>query len=221
MERAVTHVLSPLDSSGGCHRLRRLWCAIAARCCFHDVIDEALPHSANRTRREISRSAAYHGETGSGSRHLLIIAMGISRSTAAMVLAAQTDPGEDEDRLFMSCASPLSGHGRTLRSLADDILAQGAARAALCRHYGVQLQRREFNMWMRCLRVPQLEMASRRAAAPCHMALLPALSTTAEGGSCQNHHHLSCSRGAEEAMRFISLSGRIAHMQKAGTGPEA
>ena len=171
-ERAVTHVLSILDPDypdpeaftvyDPHHRtiLR-----------FHDIINpiEGMilpqPEHVEAVLRFGEEVAAGKAERMQG--HLLVHChMGISRSTAAMLtLMAQTDPDENEDRLFerLTEIRPQAWPNSRMIAFADDLLSRnGRLVDALRRHYGRQIQRKpEFAQWMQELgRNREVEMAA-------------------------------------------------------------
>lgn len=157
--REVTHVLSVLDPDraeietfgtyGAHHR-------VTLR--FHDIIDprpgQIMP--APEHVAEILRFGQDLRETATGraSGHLLVHChMGISRSTAAMLmLMAQADPEEDEDGLFarLSEIRPQAWPNSVMIGFADEQLGRnGRLTQALRRHYGRQLiMQPKYRMWM-------------------------------------------------------------------------
>jgi predicted protein tyrosine phosphatase len=171
--RAVTHVLSLLDPEWptieafrgyGAHRRATLR--------FHDIIDPAAgmtpptpAHVAEILRFGADLEAA--GADG-GTGHLLVHChMGVSRSTAAMLaLLAQAGPDEAEDRLFARLREirPQAWPNSLMVGHADDLLGRGGRLlAALRRHYGHQLRRRDpdFRAWMTGLgRAREVDMAA-------------------------------------------------------------
>jgi predicted protein tyrosine phosphatase len=150
-ERAVTHVLSILDPDhpdpeafGAYDRHHRTILR------FNDIINPRegmlLPQPEHVEAVLRFGDDVAEGRDGRTEGHLLVHChMGVSRSTAAMLaLMAQTNPGEDEDRLFerlteiRSQAWPNS----LMIAFADEQLSRnGRLVEALRRHYGRQLQR--------------------------------------------------------------------------------
>lgn len=170
-ERAVTHVLSILDPD---HPDPEAFGAYDPHhrtiLRFHDIIDPIqgmiLPRPEHveavlRFGEEVSAGG------GSGQGHLLVHChMGVSRSTAAMLtLMAQTDPDENEDRLFerLVAIRPQAWPNSLMVAFADDLLSRrGRLVDGLRRHYGRQLQRQpELARWMRELgRNREVDMAA-------------------------------------------------------------
>lgn len=170
-ERAVTHVLSILDPD---HPDPEAFGAYDPHhrtiLRFHDIIDPIqgmiLPRPEHveavlRFGEEVSAGG------GSGQGHLLVHChMGISRSTAAMLtLMAQTEPDENEDRLFerLVAIRPQAWPNSLMVAFADDLLSRrGRLVDGLRRHYGRQLQRQpELARWMRELgRNREVDMAA-------------------------------------------------------------
>lgn len=171
--RAVTHVLSLLDpnwpeltsfQSYGTHSRTTLR--------FHDVIDPG-PGLTLPTKEHVAEILDFGGKlaaeaeaSADAERHLLVHChMGISRSTAAMLsLLAQVHPQESEDRLFerLRHIRPQAWPNSLMVGYADDMLGrEGRLRAALRRHYGIQVRERpQFVDWMRRLaRDRELDMA--------------------------------------------------------------
>lgn len=170
-ERAVTHVLSILDPDhpdpeafGAYDRHHRTILR------FHDIINPRdgwiMPQPEHVEAVLRFGDDVTQGRDALTEGHLLVHChMGVSRSTAAMLtLMAQTNPGEDEDRLFERLAEIRSQAwpNSLMIAFADDMLSRnGRLVEALKRHYGRQLQRLpHYGQLMRDLdRTREVEMA--------------------------------------------------------------
>jgi len=150
-ERSVTHVLSILDPDhpdpeafGAYDPHRRTTLR------FHDII-HPIPGMILPEPEHVEAVLRFGLEVAEGRHeraegHLLVHChMGVSRSTAAMLtLMAQTDPEEDDDRLFERLAEirPQAWPNSRMIAFADDLLSRdGRLTEALRRHYGRQIRR--------------------------------------------------------------------------------
>jgi predicted protein tyrosine phosphatase len=148
--RSVTHVLSILDPD---HPDPEAFEAYDPHhrtiLRFHDIINpiEGMilprPEHVEEVLRFGDEVAAGGAERAEG--HLLVHChMGVSRSTAAMLtLLAQTNPEENEDRLFerLTAIRPQAWPNSLMVSFADELLSRnGRLTDALRRHYGRQIK---------------------------------------------------------------------------------
>lgn len=169
-DRAVTHVLSLLDPG---------WPEIAsfaefaahrrAVMHFHDIIDEQ-PDKSAPTMADVAEiltfgaGLAEEREHRSAGHLLVHCQMGISRSTAAMLmLLAQVYPDESEDALFVRLRQIRAQAWPNSRMIgfADQLLGRnGRLIAALGRHYREAIKYEpKYDEWMVMLgRGRELEM---------------------------------------------------------------
>lgn len=134
---------------------------------FHDIIEpkEGMTAPTEKDVEGILRFGSVHSpEHGAG--HLLVHChMGVSRSTAAMLmLMAQRFPDLPADALFEKLREirSIAWPNSTMISMADDALGRrGRLVEALRRHYGVQLNvHPRYRKWMTELgRVSEVESA--------------------------------------------------------------
>jgi predicted protein tyrosine phosphatase len=149
---SVTHVLSILDPDlpdPAAFRAYARHHRTTLR--FHDAIDPApgliLPGAAHvETILAFGRSLAPEAAASDACHLLVHCHMGISRSTAAMLmLLAQARPQEDEDALIarLRAIRPQAWPNLRMIELADDLLGRrGRLAAALGPHYARQLAAR-------------------------------------------------------------------------------
>ncbi len=170
-DRDVTHVLSLLDPG---------WPEIAsfadfadhrrAVMHFHDIIDEA-PGKSAPTKADVAQilqfgaDLADESETRSDGHLLVHCQMGISRSTAAMLmLLSQVYPEESEANLYARLRQirPQAWPNSRMVGFADDLLGRkGRLVAALGEHYSEALKfEPKYREWMPMLgRGRELDMA--------------------------------------------------------------
>ncbi len=138
-DRRVTHVLSILDpawpdpeSFGSWGRHHRLTLR------FHDIV-EPIPGQVLPEREDVERILAFADDLAADAHeredgHLLVHChMGISRSTAAMImLLAQAYPDEDEASIVgrLTAIRPQAWPNLRMTEFADDILGRGGRLSA-------------------------------------------------------------------------------------------
>jgi predicted protein tyrosine phosphatase len=122
---------------------------------FHDIISPAagrvMPDEGHVDA--ILRFGATHAADDASLNILVHCHMGVSRSTAAMLmLMAQAHPERSDDDVFahLKAMRPQAWPNSRMIRFADHALGRnGNLFAALCRHYGVQLaERPELGRWM-------------------------------------------------------------------------
>lgn len=169
--RAVTNVLTILDpdradpDAFGAYQTHR---RTILR--FHDIIAPA-PERIVPERSHIEQIMRFGDELveageAVSDRHLLVHChMGISRSTAAMlILLAQNHSEESDEALFerLVAIRPQAWPNSLMTRYADEMLGRkGQMTEALARHYGRQLQREpKYREWMASLdRSAEVDMA--------------------------------------------------------------
>jgi predicted protein tyrosine phosphatase len=149
--RGVTHVLSILDPEWP--EPEPFWAYDRhhrTTLHFHDNIepgpDIVLPQSVH-VRGILGFGRSLLADAERQQAHLLVHChAGISRSTAAMaILLAQSDPGENEDKVFARIEElrPQAWPNSLMIAFADELLGrEGCLSSALGRFYGRQLRKR-------------------------------------------------------------------------------
>lgn len=171
-EAGVTHVLSIIDPGHpDIHHFEAYSKHLRTTLRFHDIIDPA-PGRIMPAEEHIGAILAFgesldRGAVEGTAGHLLVHChMGVSRSTAAMViLMAQGDPEAGEDELFerLRAIRGKAWPNSVMIALADARLGRGGRlTAALRRHYAHQLRvKPEYGTWIRDLgRGREVEMAA-------------------------------------------------------------
>ena len=135
---------------------------------FHDII-ELLPGKVAPEPHHIDEILAFGASSGGGTRAartLVHCHMGVSRSTAAMLIVmAQAEASVAEDELYarLRRIRPQAWPNSRMIRFADEKLGRnGKLSAALSRHYAHQLiQQPRFGVWMPVLgRQAEIDLAA-------------------------------------------------------------